>query len=138
MRRSIMGIALLALIASGGHGVLAGGDRCGPHAAAKQTGRVSGASACVASGGTIAGRFDPAMSGVCRLACATRLEYSAKDVLAQPGARNGRLTQCPVSGVVFAVAADRPRVRIGRDDYVACCDRCAAKLKRAPRHYLKV
>lgn len=32
------------------------------------------------------GNFDPAMSGVCRFACATKLEYKAADVLAQPGA----------------------------------------------------
>src|SRR3989442_1601134 len=77
--------------------------------------------------GKIAGHFDPAMSGVCRFACATRLEYDAKDVLAQPGAKAGKLTQCPVSGVVFAVDASRPRVRVGREEYVTCCDKCATK-----------
>ena len=139
MRRSIVGVMLLALVALGGQAVLAGGDRCGPHSASKQTAaRGNAASACVASGGRIAGRFDSAMSGVCRFACATRLKYDAKQVVAQPGASAGRLTQCPVSGVVFAVAADRPRVRVGRDDYVTCCDKCAIKLKRDPRRYLKV
>ena len=86
----------------------------------------------------IAGHFDPIMSGACRFACATKLKYSAKDVLAQPGAKAGKLTQCPVSGVVFAVDANRPRVRVGRDQYVTCCDKCATKLKHDPRHYLKV
>jgi len=87
--------------------------------------------------GKIAGRFDPAMSGVCRFACATKLRYDAGDVLAQPGAKAGKLTQCPVSGVVFAVDASRPHVRVANEDYVTCCDKCAVKLKRDPRHYLK-
>ena len=78
------------------------------------------------------------MSGVCRFACATKLKYEAKNVLAQPGAQTGKLTQCPVSGVVFAVDANRPHVRIGRDEYVTCCDKCATKLKHDPRHYLRV
>ncbi|MBI1799758.1 MAG: hypothetical protein HYR73_08735 [Candidatus Eisenbacteria bacterium] len=59
-------------------------------------------------------------------------------MLAQPGAKTGKLAQCPVSGVVFAVDPNRPRVRIAGDDYVTCCDKCAGKLERDPRHYLKV
>ena len=59
-------------------------------------------------------------------------------MLSQPGAEPGKLTQCPVSGVVFTVDASRPRVRVAREDYVTCCDKCAVKLKRDPRHYLKV
>ena len=78
------------------------------------------------------------MSGPCRFACGTKLEYDAKDVLAQPGALAGKLTQCPVSGVVFAVDADRPHVQIAGDDYVTCCDGCARKLERDPGHYLKI
>ena len=60
------------------------------------------------------------------------------NVFAQPGAQSGKLTQCPVSGVVFAVDANRPHVRIGKDEYVTCCDKCATKLKHDPRHYLRV
>ena len=77
------------------------------------------------------------MSGVCRFACATKLKYDSKDVLAQPGARPARLTQCPVSGVVFVVDASRPHVRIAGEDYATCCDRCAVKLKQDWRRYLK-
>jgi hypothetical protein len=87
--------------------------------------------------GKIAGRFDPAMSGVCRLACSTKLSYKASDVVAQPGAATGKLTRCPVSGVVFAVGPSRPRVRLGSDEYVTCCDKCAEKLRRNPHLYLK-
>jgi hypothetical protein len=91
-----------------------------------------------AARGKIAGNFDAAMSGVCRFGCATKLKYQTKDVLAQPGAKSGKLTQCPVSGVVFAVDANRPHLRIAGNDYVTCCDRCAQKLTKSPRHYLKV
>ena len=82
-------------------------------------------------------RVSEGMSGVCRFACATRLEYNSKDVMAQPGATVGKLTQCPVSGVVFEVAASRPHLRIANEEYVTCCDKCAQKLKANPRHYLK-
>ena len=77
------------------------------------------------------------MSGACRFACATKLKYKTKDVMAQPGAKAGKLTQCPVSGVVFAVDANRPHVKIAGDEYMTCCDKCAAKLNKDPRHYLK-
>lgn len=144
MRRSIIGFAVLTLVGTGAHEGFAG-DPCGdPSRRSTQVGAggecaPSRATASrVAARGKIIGRFDPAMSGVCRFGCATRIKYNAKDVLAQPGARAGKLTQCPVSGVVFAVDANRPRVRIAKDEYVTCCDKCAEKLKRDPRHHLKV
>jgi len=77
------------------------------------------------------------MSSACRFACATKLKYEPKDVQAQPGAIAGKLTQCPVSGVVFAIDASRPHVRFAKEDYVTCCDKCAQKLRANPRHYLK-
>ena len=142
MRRSIIGLTALALIGAGAFAVLAGGGHtCGTSAeagAGNTCGSAQSSASCDAPHGKIAGRFDPAMSGVCRFACATKLDYDAKDVLAQPGASTGRLTQCPVSGVVFAVDPSRPRVRVGGEEYRTCCDKCAKKLERDPRHYLKV
>lgn len=145
MRRFVVVLAVLGLIVPAAYTVFAGGrctTSCGTSAQARNgqgcDGSGAAAAACVASGGKLTGRFDPVMSGVCRYACATKLEYDAKSVLAQPGAQAGKLTQCPVSGVVFAVDAHRPHVRIGQDEYVTCCDRCAAKLKHDPRHYLRV
>jgi glutaredoxin len=76
------------------------------------------------------------MSGACRFACATKEKYDAKDVVAQPSALPGRLTQCPVSGVVFAVEPSRPHVHLGVDEYVTCCETCAEKLKNDTRLYL--
>ena len=146
MRRSVIGLAALVLVVAGAHTVLAGGGQCskacGPSekaSAASSCSPMKGAAAvaCENPQGKIAGNFDPLMSGVCRFACATRLEYNSKDVMAQPGATVGKLTQCPVSGVVFEVAASRPHLRIAKEEYVTCCDKCAQKLKANPRHYLK-
>jgi len=143
MRRSTMGLIVLALVATGAHVALAGKQCSKPCGTSAQAGAASNcssantAASCEAPSGKISGHFDPAMSGVCRFACATKLKYDAKDVSAQPGARAGKLTQCPVSGVVFAVDANRPHVRVGREEYVTCCDRCATKLRHDPRHYLK-
>jgi hypothetical protein len=146
MRRSIMGLTVLGLVAAGAYTVLAGGNQCskpcGPSdkaSAASSCGptKAAGTVACENTAGKIAGNFDPIMSSACRFACATKLKYNSQDVMAQPGATAGRLTQCPVSGVVFAVDANRPHVRVGKDEFVTCCDRCAQKLKANPRHYLK-
>lgn len=87
--------------------------------------------------GKVLGHFDLAMAG-CRFACATKSKYDARSVIAQPGARAGKLTQCPVSGVVFSVDAKRPHVRVGADDYVTCCDTCAEKLRKSPRRFVRV
>ena len=126
MQKFPVAIALIAVVGLGGIGVFAA-NRC-EHSS----------SASSASGGNVAGHFDAAMSGVCRFACATKTKYERKDVVAQPGALSGQFVQCPVSGVVFAVDADRPHVRVANADYVTCCGECATKLERDPRHYLKV
>ncbi len=144
MRRIVLGCALLALSMAAAVAVLAA-ERSGPSNSSSSSRAKSGAScdpsagaaACEAPKGKLTGRFDAVQSGVCRFACATRLKYDPKDVMAQPGAKSGQLTQCPVSGVVFAVDQARPRVRYGGNEYVTCCDRCATKLRQTPRHYLK-
>lgn len=146
MRNLVLGFVVLALVGAGGFTVFAanrtGRSTCSSGAAATThacaPAGASTTAACEAPAGKIAGHFDAAMSGVCRFACATKLDYVARDVLAQPGARVAKLTQCPVSGVVFVVDAARPRVRIAGEEYATCCDRCATKLKKDPRHYLRV
>src|SRR5262247_191329 len=97
----------------------------------------SEATPVAAPGGKLTGRFDSAMSGVCRFACATQAPFAAGDVVAQPGAVAEHLTRCPVSGVVFVVDEARPHVRLGAEEYVTCCDGCARKLMRDPRRYLR-
>ena len=128
MRRPILALAVFALLSVGAFAVHAGVQRV----------RACSTSEKPSAVGTVAGKFDPVMSGVCRFACATKLKYDATDVIAQPGAKSGRLTQCPVSGVVFVVDEKRPHLRVADKEYVACCGNCAAKLRGDPAHYLKI
>ncbi|SRR5258706_10685559 len=145
MNRSIIGLVVLAIMVTSAYAAFAGDQctkPCGPFEKVNATSSCSPAKgatavACENSRGKIAGNFDPLMSSACRFACATRLKYNSKDVQAQPGAVAGKLTGCPVSGVVFAVDISRPHVRVAKEEYVTCCDKCAQKLKANPRRYLK-
>jgi hypothetical protein len=148
VHKVVLGVALLALGVSGA--VAVAGQKCSPSSCATGStcspdSKSAAASSCApgnsaveATGGKLTGRFDPAMSSVCRFSCAAKVKHLAKDVFAQPGAVAGRLTQCPVSGVVFAVDAGRPHVKIAGQDYATCCGSCATKLRKDPRRYLKV
>src|SRR5437016_5562614 len=138
MRRYLMGGFALVVLTAGALAVFAGVQRsksCAPSGksnVAGACGTSEPAARTEAARGAIAGHFDPAMSGVCRFACATKLEYKEADVFPQPGAQEGNLTQCPVSGVVFVVDPSRPRVRVGKTEYVACCGNCAVELPGHP------
>src|SRR5881396_1363784 len=141
MNRSIIGLVVLAIMATGGKGVFEGARCANPCGRSEKTSAASSCSpakgatavACENPRGKIAGKFDPLMSSACRFACATKRRYNSKDVQVQPGAIAGKLTQCPVSGVVFVVDASRPHVRVAKEEYVTCCDKCAQKLRANPR-----
>ena len=144
MKRVLSVASVLTLIVIGGAAIwaVAGGKTatCSHDASACDPASCeAGTKSAVAAkpSGKALGRFDPAMAG-CRFACATKLKHDAKAVMAQPGAKDGRLTRCPVSGVVFSVDAKRPRVRVGTDEYVTCCDTCAEKLRKNPRRFVRV
>lgn len=142
MKRAITVAAAFTVIAISGAAwwAFAGGkgatckdaSSCDP--AACETGAKTTAAA--KPSGKVLGHFDLAMAG-CRFACATKATYDGKSVIAQPGAKDGKLTQCPVSGVVFSVDTKRPHVRVGADDYVTCCDTCAEKLRKNPRRFVR-
>jgi hypothetical protein len=130
----VIGGAAIWAVANGRLSTCSGGaSSCEP--AAGETGARS--AAVENASGKVLGHFDLAMAG-CRFACATQREYDAESVVAQPGARDGHLTRCPVSGVVFNVDSNRPRVMVGADDYVTCCDRCAEKLRKNSRRFVRV
>ena len=67
MRRSIIGLAVLALVAAGAYTVLAGGNQCNKPCGTSATTASStcspsksvSATSCENSGGKIAGHFDP-------------------------------------------------------------------------------
>jgi hypothetical protein len=126
--------AFVVLLAIGGYGVSAGlwcrARSSGPPAKT--------AVARTAGRGAATGSFDPMMSGPCRFSCAVQQPFAEKDVASQPGATSGRLTRCPVSGVVFVVDDRRPRVTLATGVYVVCCDRCAAKLEKDPGRFVRL
>jgi len=115
--------------AKGATGAVASGHSCsadGPEGAATAT---------LAAAGVPTGKFDPAMSGACEGSCAAK-GYNAADVVAQPGAIAGKLTRCPVSGVVFTVDAEHPHVAYAGHEYVLCCDGCAKKFSKNPGRFV--
>lgn len=137
MTRMVTVATALAIVAIGGAAVwgMAGGkgsSSCDPGACETE----AKATATAKPTGKVLGHFDLTMAG-CRFACATKAKYDAKSVMAQPGARDGKLTQCPVSGVIFSVDATRPHVQVGADDYVTCCETCAEKLRKNPRRFVR-
>ena len=143
MKRALTATVVLTVVAIGGAALwaVAGGKNATSSKDASACDPAeceSGTSVAVAKpSGKVLGKFDPTMAG-CRFACATKVKYEAKAVVAQPGARAGKLTQCPVSGIVFNVDAKRPHVQLGADDYVTCCDTCAEKLRKNPGRFVRV
>ena len=133
MRNLLAISAFVGLLAIGGYGVFAGAW-CPAHPS--DSARDAGASATLHGAAT--GSFDPMMSGACRFSCSVQQPFEEKDVASQPGVIPGRLTRCPVSGVVFQVDDERPRVTLATGTYVVCCDRCAGKLKKDPGRFVRV
>jgi YHS domain-containing protein len=57
--------------------------------------------------------------------------------LKQPGeAALGDRTTCPVSGEVFTVAADSPKVEYEGRTYYFCCEDCVGDFQKDPPKYL--
>ena len=122
MRRFAIATAAVALIALAGPRVFACGDDSADKA---KTASAEGSASCSAK------HADHA-------ACAAHHEsnVSAKDVVAQPGAKNGDVTKCPVNDEVFKVASKSARVKVAGSTYVVCCKECAVALKKDPKKYL--
>lgn len=123
-------IAALVLVAGGGYAWLTN-HSCAPNST------VAEKTECEAPADAARGAFDPVMAGVCQFSCATQTPYETKDVVAQPGAIDGRLTRCPVSGVVFTVGSDHPRSQAAGHEYVLCCDQCRIRFAKSPDQYVR-
>jgi len=80
---------------------------------------------------------DLVVSTVCQMACATKLPFDEAEVAPQPGAIVGRLTRCPVSGVVFVVSEESVSVFHAGQDYYLCCSGCENKFKQNPTRFIK-
>lgn len=88
--------------------------------------------------GSVAERYDSVMSVACRMACEARDLPAGTKIVAQPEAKPGDVTRCPVSGVAFIAAADGPEVTIEDKTYRPCCDVCAGKLQEEPARFLNL
>jgi hypothetical protein len=144
MKRALSVAAVLTLLTAGGFSIWAVAG--GKNAACSNDASVSDPASCESgsksatvarASGKVLGNFDLAMAG-CRFSCATKAKYNTSAIVAQPGAKTGKLTQCPVSGVVFTIDSQRPLVQVGADGYVTCCGTCADKLRKNPRRFVKV
>ena len=82
------------------------------------------------------GNKDMVMSVVCERSCAAHEDYAEADIVAQPGTHTGELTRCPVSGVVFRVAADNPTVRYKGREFRLCCGGCESKFRANPARFV--
>ena len=78
---------------------------------------------------------EPGFEG-CERACGTHRNYNAKDVIKQPGANPGELARCPVSDAVFDVKRESPYILVNGKPVYACCDSCAAQLKKDTPRFL--
>src|SRR3989442_1655893 len=140
MRQRAVIAGFTVLLAAGAYGVFGPSSRCEDRPLGQATGHPadppgSSTHAAVASNverGRPIGAFDPAMSGVCRFSCAASQPFVASDVAFQPGVANGALTQCPVSGVVFAVDEGR-RASTSRPATTCCAAKAARNASRRSR-----
>jgi YHS domain-containing protein len=60
----------------------------------------------------------------------------AADVKAPGEAKVGDKTRCPVSGEVFTVSAESPKVEVDGKTYYMCCGGCTEKFKADPKKFL--
>ena len=130
MRRRVILAAFALLLGVGAYGVYGG---LGPG-----QGSPAAVPAAVVERGRATGSFDPRMSGVCRFSCAAPQAREAQDVVLQPGVADGALTQCPVSGVIFVVDPQRPRVALATGEYVLCCDGCEGRFRKNPGRFVNL
>lgn len=56
-------------------------------------------------------------------------KYDEAEVVAQPGAKVGDLTRCPISGSVFRVAESSPATVQKGQTYYTCCAGCVDQLE---------
>jgi hypothetical protein len=75
-------------------------------------------------------------SAFCKEACddAGR-SFDESKVVPLTHAKVGDLTRCPVSGAVFRISADTPRVEHSGRTHFVCCDGCASKFRESPARF---
>ena len=63
-------------------------------------------------------------------------EYDPAEVVAQPGAQIGDITQCPVSGEVFTLTEDHAFFEHEGENVYFCCPSCIRTFQRDPEGHL--
>lgn len=63
--------------------------------------------------------------------------YDPSDVQRQPGAAEGELTSCPISGEVFEVTEDHAYLEHNGENVYFCCPSCIRRFQRNPERYLE-
>ena len=81
--------------------------------------------------------YDPLMSRVCEKSCAVKIPFQESELAPQPDAPAGRLTRCPVSGVVFRAREEGPRALEHGRAYRFCCNSCARLFRADARRFVK-
>ena len=64
------------------------------------------------------------------------MDYDPGEVMDQAQAKIGDLTKCPVSGVVFRVTENSPRVAYQDRKFYTCCGSCARLFEAGPEQFV--
>jgi len=74
------------------------------------------------------------LTSFCQKHCAAQ-SFDEKDVVPAAQAKIGDLTRCPVSGVVFRVTGETPRVEYAGQSRWVCCPGCAEHFRDNPARF---
>ncbi len=86
------------------------------------------------SGNCEKGSYDTKMSWVCEMSCAAK-NYDKSKIVVNSVAKQGDLTKCPISGVVFTVSEQTGTIKYGNNIYHTCCGTCAKMFSDEPSKY---
>jgi len=74
--------------------------------------------------------YDSKQNKICQRGCAEKsMNYTDADVKPNANAVIGKVTKCPVSGVMFRVKKSTPKIEHNGKNYQFCCNSCALKFK---------
>lgn len=76
--------------------------------------------------------YDPEIVATCQAGCGASSDYAAADIKPQRTAKVGDLVRCPISGVVFEIHAESPKIMHENRTYRTCCQSCAGVYANEP------
>jgi YHS domain-containing protein len=69
------------------------------------------------------------------MSCAAK-NYDKNRIVINSLAKQGELTKCPISGVVFTITENTGIIKYGDKTYHTCCGSCANMFSDQPSKYL--